>query len=199
MRTVQHPWYTPDAGVVHNTATAEGTPPNPQDPPVLTPPAEETTPLPPAAGVELEKTGEVSGAAEAGDSITFRFTGTNTGNVTLSDVSISDELDGLGELSYNWPGVPGTLAPGERVTATALYTVTDEDAETGAVHNTATISGADPSGTSVDDDDSTTVTLGALAGTGISAPLGALVVGLLVTVLGALLLVLRGRQRRSIG
>lgn len=94
--------------------------------------------------MELEKTGEASGAAEARDTITFRFTGTNTGNVTLSDVSISDELDGLGELSYNWPGVPGTLAPGERVTATPLCTVTDEDAETGAVHNTATISGADP-------------------------------------------------------
>ena len=80
---------------------------------------------------------------------------TNTGTVSLTDVSVSDELDGISEISYGtWPGEAGVLAPGESVSATASYTLTDADLLTGSVDNHATATGVPPTGDQpVDEDD----------------------------------------------
>jgi uncharacterized repeat protein (TIGR01451 family)/LPXTG-motif cell wall-anchored protein len=143
-----------DAGQVDNTATVEGTPPT-GEPVDAT--DEVTVPVAPAPAIDLVKTGELVGTGEVGDTIEFTLTATNTGNVTLTDVAIDDQLPGLSELVYSWPGEPGVLAPGESVTATATYTLTQADVEAGDVDNTATVEGTPPSGEPVDATDEVTV------------------------------------------
>jgi|GEM_PF-1493678 len=105
--------------------------------------------------VELTTEGDVDENEEVSvdDILTYTFTVTNTGNVTLSDVGITDtDLPGLGTLDYTWPqpSSPGVLAPSESVTAIATYTVTQADVETGLISNQALVSAVTPP--SVDDD-----------------------------------------------
>lgn len=135
------------AGEVSNTATTSGIPPagtavTDEAPALVTLP--ELTP-----GISLEKTGVLDG-----DTIAYSFTATNTGNVTLSSVTIADELNGLSEISYGvWPAASGVLAPGQSVTATASYAITQADRDAGTVDNTATTTGTPPSGPAVSDED----------------------------------------------
>src|SRR5699024_5486203 len=77
----------------------------------------------------------------------------NLGNVTLTDVEVVDELEGLSGISYEWPGDEGVLAPGESLTGTATYTLTQADVDAGQVVNTATTTGTPPSGPPVEDED----------------------------------------------
>src|SRR5699024_9447511 len=108
-----------DRGFVHNTATVDGTPP-PGSPDVeLPPPAEAIINLPPAPGLSVDKTSRFTADAVVGETIDYSFAATNTGNVTLTGVSIDDPLPGLSSLAYDWPSKTGVLAPGETVTATA--------------------------------------------------------------------------------
>ena len=80
-----------DAGSVDNTATATGTPPT--GPPV-TDPDTITTPVPATPRIVLEKVADTTGPVHAGDQITFSFTVTNTGNVTLTNVQVQDPMVG---------------------------------------------------------------------------------------------------------
>ncbi|WP_017791926.1 DUF7507 domain-containing protein [Leucobacter salsicius] len=199
-----------DNGEVHNTATIIGTPPatydpeNPDVPQPQTPVTDDdtaVTPLPASPAIELVKTGKTTGKALAGDKVEYTFVATNTGNVTLSDVVITDPLTGLSSLTYQWPGATGVLAPGESVTATASYTLTDADVRAGKVDNTATVigfapNGGDPvGGESVTDSDSATVATGALAITGGVSPIMPVAAGLGLLLLGAGL-VLAARKRK---
>ena len=136
-----------DAGRVSNTATGSGTPPTGR--PVAPPPPTAQTPLPPAPALTLAKTADasqVTDPAKVGETITYHFTETNTGNVTLTGVSIIDPLPGLSALVYTWPGTPGILAPGQVVSAVATYKVTQADLNAGLVSNTATGTGTPPTG-----------------------------------------------------
>ncbi|WP_166645328.1 DUF11 domain-containing protein [Leifsonia sp. 115AMFTsu3.1] len=149
-----------DAGHVANTATSAGIPPTGTR--VTTPPASTDTPLGVAPAIELVKkadTSAVSTPAHAGDTVTFTFASQNTGNVTLTDVAIDDPLPGLSALTYSWPGSPGTLTPGQKVTATATYQLTQADIDAGTVVNTATTIGKPPVGTPVTDEGTATVDL----------------------------------------
>ena len=197
-----------DRGEVENTATTVGTPPNaydpedPDGPGVPQQPVRDddtvVTPLPPAPAIDLVKTGQISGKGLAGDKVNYTFVATNTGNVTLTGVVISDPLPGLSSLSYTWPGAAGVLAPGESVTATASYTLTDADVKAGQVVNTADVIGNPPNGGDpVTDEDTVTVKTGELAVTGGSLPyLGLGAAGLLL-LLGAGLLV-ASRKRKQV-
>ncbi|MFW0774889.1 DUF7507 domain-containing protein, partial [Paenarthrobacter nitroguajacolicus] len=114
-----------DAGHVANSATTTGTPP--VGPPVTPPPGTTDTPLTPAPAMEFNKSADssaVQSPSSVGDRITYTFTSKNTGNVTLTNVSITDPLAGLSALAYTWPGTPGELLPGQTVTATATYAIT---------------------------------------------------------------------------
>ncbi|WP_284985081.1 hypothetical protein [Arthrobacter sp. fls2-241-R2A-172] len=136
-----------DAGHVANAATTIGTPPT--GPPVTPPPGTTDTPLTPKPAMEFSKTADASAVQNptvAGDKITYNFTAKNTGNVTLTNVSITDPLAGLSALTYTWPGVAGTLLPGETVTATATYAITQADIDAGHVANAATTTGTPPTG-----------------------------------------------------
>ncbi|MEN0084709.1 MAG: hypothetical protein AAGC66_08065 [Leifsonia sp.] len=139
-----------DAGHVTNAATSSGVPPSGTT--VTSPQATTDTPLVNTPQLQLEKladTSALSTPAAVGDMITYTFRGSNTGTVTLDGVSIADRLTGLSALTYTWPGTPGQLAPGETVTATATYRVTQKDIDAGHVANSATATGAPPTGSPV--------------------------------------------------
>ncbi|UOQ90418.1 DUF11 domain-containing protein [Agromyces endophyticus] len=127
-----------DAGKVVNAASVAG------EPPVGDPVASDDTVtlvLPADAQLEFEKTGTIGdGLWEAGMPVGYEFTLENTGNVTLADVAIDDQLEGLSQIAYEWPGEPGILAPGETATATATYALTEGDAAARTLTNTATAS-----------------------------------------------------------
>ncbi|MDR0283595.1 MAG: DUF11 domain-containing protein, partial [Propionibacteriaceae bacterium] len=138
-----------DAGGVTNTATAAGTPPGGD--PVESEEDESVLPVADTPALDLVKTGKLAPDAKgvAGDVVTFTFTVTNTGPVTLSDVTISDPFPGLSALTYGWPGADGVLAPGESATATATYALTQADIDAGGIHNKASATAKDPKGKSV--------------------------------------------------
>ncbi|MBE1514911.1 DUF7507 domain-containing protein [Nesterenkonia halotolerans] len=155
-----------DAGSIENTATAEGTPPSGEP---VTDEGTHEEPLPELGMIELSKTGQLNEGVEgaAGDTVAYSFTATNTGNVTLSGVTIDDELEGLSEVSFGeWPNEENTLAPGESVDATATYQLTQDDVDAAEVENTATVTGTTPSEEPVQDEDDVTVPL--IPGAGIS-------------------------------
>ncbi|WP_430591968.1 DUF7507 domain-containing protein [Humidisolicoccus flavus] len=194
-----------DAGAVVNVALAEGTPPStidsndPEAPPVPSDPVEgtdqETVQLPQGASLALVKSGALTGDARVGSVVEFSFAATNTGNVSLAEVSIDDPMVGLSALQYVWPGAAGVLAPGETVQATATYTLTQADIARGWVENTAVVSGVDPSGAPTSDADSTTVRFEALAVTGGSVDAFALLAAALLLAFGAMLIVAARRRQ----
>jgi len=184
------------AGNLSNTATASGTPRGGTG--LTTPPSVVNVPPAPAApGLSVDKRADIddrndNGLAETGESIVYTITVTNTGNVTITDLEISDPM-----LANLTPSRVASLAPGESVTATAdAYVVTAADAARGSVTNVATASGEDPTGEPVgaQSPEVTTPTAG-LAVTGSVPPwaLGGLAVLLLLA--GALTLhIVRRRQ-----
>ncbi|MCW2755540.1 MAG: conserved repeat domain protein [Marmoricola sp.] len=135
-----------DAGTVDNTATSTGTPPT--GPPVTSPPSSTTTPIVPITTLSLVKHASTpldvngNGRTDAGDTIAYSFTLTNTGTVTLTNLSVSDPKAG----SVTCPVT--TLAPGASTTCTANspYVITQADADAGTVDNTATSTGTPPTG-----------------------------------------------------
>jgi uncharacterized repeat protein (TIGR01451 family) len=141
-----------DAGVVDNTATVTGTDPNGTD---VTSTDSTSTPIESTPSIDLVKQVDAVGSA-AGDTIEYSFLVTNTGNVTLSDIVIDDPL--VGPVSC----LLTTLAPGDSMTCTATYTLTQADVDAGEVVNTATVTGtpppttANPDPTPVTDTDSVT-------------------------------------------
>ena len=62
---------------------------------------------------------------------------TNTGNVTLTAVGVTDPLPGLSAVTCP----VATLAPAASTTCTATYTVTQADLDAGSIVNTATAIG----------------------------------------------------------
>ena len=123
-----------DAGQVSDTATATGT----DTPGNASPAASDTVVVPaePAApSVSVVKHGTVTPAADqhdikVGDTIDYSYTVTNTGNVTLTTVSVTDGT--LGPVTCPTPAPPG-LAPGQSETCTAdqAHTVTQADVDAG--------------------------------------------------------------------
>ena len=138
-----------DAGERDNLATAIGSPPaggpvSDDDP--------HNEPVPAAPSIELIKSGSLDlgadGIANPGDVISYTFTVTNTGNVTLSGVTVTDPL-------LTVSGGPITLAPGasDSTTFTGTYAITQADIDAGERDNLATAIGSPPAGGPVSDDD----------------------------------------------
>jgi uncharacterized repeat protein (TIGR01451 family) len=93
----------------------------------------------PYPALSLVKTGTWNdvngdGLANAGDTISYRFTVTNTGVVMLTNITVTDPLVTVSG------GPLASLAPGasDSTTFTASYTIVPEDIEAGYVYNTAT-------------------------------------------------------------
>ncbi|MFI6639078.1 hypothetical protein ACIBNE_05645, partial [Streptomyces sp. NPDC050504] len=135
-----------DAGKVDNSATATGTPPGGGDP-VTSDPDETTVPSDPKPALEIVKSADKDELV-LGESVTFSFKATNTGNVTLTDVKINEgKFTGSGKMSdITCPDEAKSMAPGASVTCTATYVVTQADVDNGKISNTATATGTPPGG-----------------------------------------------------
>jgi uncharacterized repeat protein (TIGR01451 family) len=145
-----------DNGSVHDSATAGGTPPS--GPPVTSLPSPATVPMTATPSITVAKTVTSSGPyTTVGQTISYQFVATNTGNVTLSSVTIDDlQSAPAGDLatgptcvSLSSPagscsGSTTTLAPGQSATFTASYTITQADLDNGSVHDSATATGTPP-------------------------------------------------------
>src|SRR5699024_1629657 len=127
-----------DSGQLTNEATVTGTPPNGDD---VTSTDSVAVPQDPEPGLSLSKTSSTESFNAVGDEIVYNFEIINEGNVTVSGLTLIDEMfpDGV-EVE------PTTLAPGETATGTATHTVTQEDVDAGEVYNSASVTGTPPDG-----------------------------------------------------
>jgi gliding motility-associated-like protein/uncharacterized repeat protein (TIGR01451 family) len=81
-----------------------------------------------------------------GEVITYSYVVTNNGDVTLTNVIVTDPLTGT-------VTNVGTLEPGASATITGNYTVTQEDLIRGFIENTATATGTAPDNSTVTNND----------------------------------------------
>jgi gliding motility-associated-like protein/uncharacterized repeat protein (TIGR01451 family) len=88
------------------------------------------------------------GYAEIGETISYTFTVTNTGNLPLTNVIVTDALPGI-----VMTGGPITLALGQTdsTTFSGVYSLTQQDIIKGSVSNQALVKGIAPSGVEVTD------------------------------------------------
>ncbi|MFJ9805726.1 DUF7507 domain-containing protein [Streptomyces wuyuanensis] len=116
------------------------------------------TPKPPSPSLTLVKTAAPDEVTAAGQLVTYTHAVTNTGNVTLTGVDVSETaFSGSGAVPE--VSCPGTsLAPGQSMSCTATYTTTQTDVDNGEIDNTATAAGTPPTGPAVTATDDATVT-----------------------------------------
>jgi len=86
-------------------------------------------------GMSLDKSAIESSYATVGQVLHYTYLVTNTGNVTLTGLSLVDDQEPVTCV----PPVPGaSLAPGASMSCTATHTVTQADVDAGSVTNLAT-------------------------------------------------------------
>ena len=141
-----------DTGSVVNTATASGTPP--AGPPVTAVDVATVTATP-SPSISIVKSAAPATVDAVGDAVAYTFVVTNTGNVTLTSVGVTDPLPGLPPVVCPVT----TLAPGDSTTCAATYSVTQADLDAGSIPNTASASGTPPTGAAVTDTDSAVVSV----------------------------------------
>ncbi|MEU8388152.1 hypothetical protein [Micromonospora sp. NPDC048843] len=203
-----------EAGRITNTAVAAGTPPTipGQAPPapVRSAPASAEVTATRGAAITVVKSSSTNKIVRPGQHVPFQFVVTNTGQVPLTGVTITDTLTApasaanLGPITCGPERTPNgavTLAAGAAVTCTATYTVSKADYHNGSLRNTATATGIPPDGPAPISPEST-ITIpvkGKLPVTGTSFPAGLWMgAGVLAVLLGAaLLLVVRQRRIRA--
>jgi uncharacterized repeat protein (TIGR01451 family) len=132
-----------DAGFIRNTATAHGTPPG-STVPVVSNPSSVSVPAVRTPAITVRKSATPDIFTVAGAVIRYRYLVTNTGNVALTGVGVSDGLHGLPAV-----GCPATtLAPHATEACTASYVTTAANLHAGRIVNVATAHGTPP-GTTV--------------------------------------------------
>ncbi|MDR3202566.1 MAG: hypothetical protein LBT54_05480, partial [Bifidobacteriaceae bacterium] len=141
-----------DAGRVDLTVAATGATPGSQAQgglPVTTvaaPPAEARVVGAQNPKLGIVKSSSLTNPAQivAGAAVTYSFVVTNTGNVTVSGVTVVERsFTGSGTMSA--VTCPKTvLAPGEQTVCTAHYTITQADQDAGRIDNTAAADGRGP-------------------------------------------------------
>ncbi|WP_408951598.1 OmpA family protein [Lysobacter sp. Hz 25] len=142
-----------DAGSVTNNATATGTPTQG----TLTPATDTATVTATATPtLTLDKTA-VSGNPYdgVGDVVSYQYEVTNTGNVTINALSVSDDRIATVTCPVT------TLAPGISTTCSGSYTITQADLDAGSVTNNASATGTPTQGTLIPATDNATVTAAA--------------------------------------
>ncbi|MBB5438855.1 putative repeat protein (TIGR01451 family)/gliding motility-associated-like protein [Pedobacter sp. AK017] len=124
----------PKGNVIGNPKSDDPNTPAPNDATVIS--------MASSPAITLVKTGVVSTDA---NTVTYSFSIRNTGNVTLSAITINDPKIGLTRT------VSAPLAPGISITETAVYTLSQADKNAGSVSNSATVTAKSPSGQTLSD------------------------------------------------
>src|SRR5206468_3502949 len=118
-----------DAGSITNSATVSGND-------VTSPSASATVTATQTKALTLAKSASPTTYSSVGTVITYTYTISNSGNVTLAGpFSISD--DKLGTISCG----TGPLAPGASTSCPATHATTQADLDAGSITNVATVSG----------------------------------------------------------
>ena len=103
--------------------------------------------------------------ANVGDVLTYTFVITNKSNVTLTDLTMTDELDGISSIKFDWDSSTddttdtNTLSPDESITGTATYSITQADIDACKVTNTAVAHMMSAAGGNVDSNEDTVETM----------------------------------------
>lgn len=141
-----------DAGIVENTAKANGKAPDGR--PVESNAAKAATTIEkrkPSIAIVKTGTERVSGDdVKPGTEVEFRFDIENNGNATLKGIAIDDALDGIGDIELD----KTELAAGEKTGGTAKYAITQADIDVGVVKNTAIAKAEDVDGNPVESNES---------------------------------------------
>lgn len=150
-----------DAGVVTNAATVNSVLPDFGALPPVTDDFELALDQFPSIQIVKEGTVDVGmdGVLLDGDTIDYTFEVANTGNVTLTNIDVSD--DSVSPVDCPGGNPIATLAPGGAITCTGSYAVTVADLVAGQKTNTATAEGSDPDMGAVNDSDEHTEDLSA--------------------------------------
>jgi uncharacterized repeat protein (TIGR01451 family) len=131
-----------DGGTITDTATATGK--NPQGGPTTSPPSTTVTvTATQSPSISVLKTASPTKVSMVGATVTYNFAVTNTGNVTLHNITIND-VQAAPSLNSNLSPVScptAPLAPKASENCTATYTVTQSDLNHGSINDTATASG----------------------------------------------------------
>ncbi|HYI58822.1 MAG TPA: hypothetical protein VEX66_11680 [Microlunatus sp.] len=90
------------------------------------------------AAITLTKSASPTRVSKIGQVITYRFTAVNTGSLTLDNVAITDDLEGLSRLSCEGAA---RLDEGDRLICTATLTLTQDWLDFGDIDNSATVFG----------------------------------------------------------
>ncbi|MCL2737221.1 MAG: DUF11 domain-containing protein, partial [Propionibacteriaceae bacterium] len=139
-----------DAGHVVNVAYVHGTDPKGDDVPGDSPQTD--VPIPGSASISLVKTADAD-TVVLGETVMYTFDVTNTGNLTMSDVVIH-ERDFTGAGTMSTADCPqGQFLPGETVTCTATYVVTQTDVNAGILSNVAFATATTPNNDDVPSND----------------------------------------------
>lgn len=97
------------------------------------------------SSIFLDSNGD--GFMNAGDTIIYTFTVTNTGDVLIDNLSVTDAL----LTPSTFPANPTYIYPNTTATFSVNYTITSIDINNGSITNTATISGTTPTSTIITD------------------------------------------------
>ena len=144
-----------DHGSVVDHATASGTPPT--GTPITATSNTVTVSVTQSASIAIDKTASPTTVTGAGQVVTYTFTVTNTSNVTLTDVGVTDDpmppaggvtatCQSLADPIGTCTGATTTLVPGQIAVFTGTYVVTQTDIDHGKIVDRATATGTPPSG-----------------------------------------------------
>ncbi|WEK48815.1 MAG: SdrD B-like domain-containing protein [Candidatus Kaistia colombiensis] len=132
-----------NAGKVDNSATASGVH-GPGNTAITTPPSTVSVPLFRNPDLSLTKTriGTIPAVPRAGDILSWTVTARNTGNVTLTNLVVSDPFPGATVA----PAKVASLAPGATVDFTVTAPLAQDDINAGQVTNQAKVDFDSPAG-----------------------------------------------------
>lgn len=99
------------------------------------------------AELSMIKRASISTCGKLGDTVTYTFDIKNTGEVPITNISVTDLMPGLTIAGNSIP----SLAAGASTTLTGTYTITAADVAAGRITNTAKVTGTDPSLNIVED------------------------------------------------
>jgi uncharacterized repeat protein (TIGR01451 family) len=102
------------------------------------------------AVLALSGSAEPVAATAAGQTVEYRFVARNSGNRTLSGVTVRDASPGGEPLTCD-PAQPASLAPGDSTECTASRTVTQDDVDAGGLDLAATATATSPTGAVIGD------------------------------------------------